>query len=164
MLEKEKLVANGGNYADWIRNLRFVLRSAKKEYVLDQPLGDAPTKDAPPEKVAAYAARSDDYGSVQCLMLTCMDPELQKHFERSTTQFIIGSLEVLHKKQARTERFELTKALIECKMKEGSSMSEHIVKLAGYGDRLASLEFGIPSTLSTDIMLASLPHLTMALS
>ena len=76
-------------------------------------------------------------------MLTCMDPELQKRFERSTTQFIIGSLEVLYKKQARTERFEITKALIECKMKEGSSMSEHIVKLAGYVDRLASLEFGI---------------------
>ena len=48
MLEKEKLVANGGNYVDWIRNLRFVLRSAKKEYVLDQPLGDAPRKDATP--------------------------------------------------------------------------------------------------------------------
>jgi hypothetical protein len=66
---------------DWIWNLRFVLRSAKKEYMLDQPLGDAPTKDAPPEEVAAYAACSDDYEAFQCLMLTCMDPELQKHFE-----------------------------------------------------------------------------------
>ena len=64
MLEKEKLAANGGNYADWLWNQRFVLRSAKKEYVLDQPLGDAPTKDASPEEVAAYAARSDDYESV----------------------------------------------------------------------------------------------------
>jgi hypothetical protein len=53
MLEKEKLAANGGNYADWIQNLRFVVRSAKREYMLDQPLGDAPTKDAPPEEVAA---------------------------------------------------------------------------------------------------------------
>ena len=47
MLDKEKLVSNGGNYADWIRNLRFVLRSAKKEYMLDHPLGDPPAKDAP---------------------------------------------------------------------------------------------------------------------
>ena len=97
-------------------------------------------------------------------MLTCMDPYLQKRFERSTTQFIIGSLEVLYKKQARTERFELTKALIECKMKEGSTMSEHIVKLTSYIDRLASLEFGIPPTLGTDIVLATLPHLTMVSS
>ena len=43
MLVKEKLAANGGNYADWIRNLRFVLRSAKKDYMLDQPLSDAAT-------------------------------------------------------------------------------------------------------------------------
>ena len=132
--------------------------------MLDQPLGDAPSKDAPPEEVAAYIACSDDYKAVQCLMLTCMDPELQKHFERSTTQFIIGSLEVLYKKQARTERFELTKGFIECNMKEGSSMREHIVKLVGYVDRLASLEFGIPPTLGIDIVLASLPHLMMGLS
>ena len=53
-----------------------------------------------------------------------------------------------------TERFELTKAFIKCKMKEGSSMSEHIVKFAGYVDRLASREFGIPPTLGTNIVLA----------
>ena len=49
--------------------------------MLDKPLGYAPSKDAPLEEVAAYTARSDDYEAVQCLMLTCMDPELQKHFE-----------------------------------------------------------------------------------
>ena len=38
LFEKEKLTANGGNYEDWIHTLRYVLRSAKKEYVLDQPL------------------------------------------------------------------------------------------------------------------------------
>ena len=103
MLEKEKLAANGGNYADLIRNLRFVLRSAKKQYVLDQPLGDAPGNDATPELVDAYAAHSDDYDSVQWLMLPFMDHELQKRFQRSTTQFIFGSLEVLYKKQARIE-------------------------------------------------------------
>ena len=79
MFEKEKLAANSGNYADWIHNLRFVLRNGK-EYVLDQPLGDAPSKDAPPEEVA-YTARRDDHEAVQCLMLTCMDPELHKRFE-----------------------------------------------------------------------------------
>ena len=74
----------------------------------------------------------------------------------------IWSPEVLYKKQARTKHFELAKALIKCKIKEGSSMGEHIVKLAGYVDRLASLEFGIPPTLDIDIVLASLPHFTMA--
>ena len=36
VLEKDKL--NGTNYADWIHNLRIVLRAEKKEEVLDTPL------------------------------------------------------------------------------------------------------------------------------
>ena len=46
-------------------------------------------------------------------------------------------------------------------MKEGSLISEKIVKLVEYVGRLASLEFRIPPTVGTDIALASLPHLTM---
>ena len=42
MLEKEKLAVNGSNYADWVRTLRLVLWSAKKEYVLDIPLPAEP--------------------------------------------------------------------------------------------------------------------------
>ena len=49
MLEKEKLTANGSNFADWVRTLRIVLRSAKKEYILDAPLPEAPAADASDE-------------------------------------------------------------------------------------------------------------------
>jgi hypothetical protein len=42
MLKKEKLAATGSSYADWVRTLRLVLRSAKKEYVLDTPLPKEP--------------------------------------------------------------------------------------------------------------------------
>ena len=47
MLEKEKLAANGSNYVDWVRTLRLVLRSAKKEYVLDTPLPAEPAGNCP---------------------------------------------------------------------------------------------------------------------
>jgi len=40
VLEKDKL--NGTNYADWIRNLRIVLRAEKKKDVLDIPLPKKP--------------------------------------------------------------------------------------------------------------------------
>ena len=45
ILEKDKL--NGTNYADWIRNLRIVLRAEKKEDILDTPLPVEPTDNAP---------------------------------------------------------------------------------------------------------------------
>ena len=52
VLEKDKL--NGTNYADWIRNLRIVLRAEEKEDVLYTPLPEEPTDDAPAEEKTAY--------------------------------------------------------------------------------------------------------------
>ena len=41
-LEKTKLKDDGSNYTDWVRNLRIILIAAKKAYVLEGPLGEAP--------------------------------------------------------------------------------------------------------------------------
>ena len=42
-LEKAKLKDDDGrNYTDWVRNLRIILIVAKKDYVLEAPLGEAP--------------------------------------------------------------------------------------------------------------------------
>ena len=41
-LEKAKLKNVSSNGADWIRDLRFILIAAQKNYVLDAPLGDGP--------------------------------------------------------------------------------------------------------------------------
>ena len=41
-LEKAKSKDDGSNDADWIRDLRFILIAAQKNYVLDAPLGDRP--------------------------------------------------------------------------------------------------------------------------
>ena len=39
-LEKTKLKDDGINNADWVRDLRIILIAARKNYVLDGPLGD----------------------------------------------------------------------------------------------------------------------------
>ena len=41
-LEKTKLKDDGSNYTDWVHNLRIILIAAKKAYVLEAPLGEAP--------------------------------------------------------------------------------------------------------------------------
>jgi hypothetical protein len=74
ILEKDKL--NGTNYADWIRNLRIVLRAEKKEEILDTPLPDAPTDNAPVVEKNAYKRACDVDLEVSCLMLACMEPDL----------------------------------------------------------------------------------------
>ena len=45
ILEKDKL--NGTNFLDWYRNLRTVLKQERKEHILDQPVPDEPTANAP---------------------------------------------------------------------------------------------------------------------
>ena len=43
-LEKTKLKVDDSNYTDWVRNLRIILIAAKKDDVLEAPLGNAPVQ------------------------------------------------------------------------------------------------------------------------
>ena len=49
------------NDADWIRDLRFILIAAQKNYVLDAPLGDKPIVGANAEVMNVWQAQYDDY-------------------------------------------------------------------------------------------------------
>jgi hypothetical protein len=81
ILEKDKL--NGTNYVDSIRNLRIVLRAEKKEEILDTPLPDEPTDNAPAVEKNAYKKACDSDLEVSCLMLACMEADLQMQFDNN---------------------------------------------------------------------------------
>jgi hypothetical protein len=63
-LEKAKLKDDGSNYTDWVRNLRIILITAQKNYVLDAPLGERPAAGADADVMNVWQARSDDYSIV----------------------------------------------------------------------------------------------------
>jgi hypothetical protein len=79
ILERDKL--NGTNYLDWIHNLRIVLKAKKKEDVLDTPLPKEPADHATAVVKNAYKQACDNKLEVSCLMLACMEAELQMQFE-----------------------------------------------------------------------------------
>ena len=60
-LEKIVLKDVSSNDADWIRDLRFILIAAQKNYVLDAPLGDRPIAGADADVMNVWRARYDDY-------------------------------------------------------------------------------------------------------
>ena len=72
-LEKTKLKDDGNNYMDWIRNLRIILIAAKKDYVLEAPLGEAPILEIQ-DVMNAWQSHVDDYSLVQCGMLYSLEP------------------------------------------------------------------------------------------
>ena len=55
LLEKTKLKDDGSNYKDWVWNLRIIIIAAKKAYVLDAPLGEAPVFPATHDVMNAVA-------------------------------------------------------------------------------------------------------------
>ena len=60
-LEKTTLEDVSSNDADWIRDLRFILIAAQKNYFLDTPLGDKPIAGADADVMNVWLAQYDDY-------------------------------------------------------------------------------------------------------
>ena len=60
-LEKTKLKDDSSNDADWVRDLRFILIAAQKNYVLDAPLGDRTIAGADADVMNIWLAQYDDY-------------------------------------------------------------------------------------------------------
>ena len=60
-LEKIVLKDVSSNDADWIRDLRFILIAAQKNYVPDAPLGDRPIAGADADVMNIWLAQYDDY-------------------------------------------------------------------------------------------------------
>ena len=61
--EKTKLKDDGSNYSDWVRNLRIILIAAKKAYVLEGLLGEAPIPENQ-DVMNTWQSRADDYSLV----------------------------------------------------------------------------------------------------
>src|SRR3954468_1103909 len=129
--EKEKLRNNGSNFTNWFRNLRIILSGGQKDYVLGKALGDPPAATAPADEKAVYQSRKDDYGVIKSTMLFAMEPELQNRFEEYPGPFeILEELKTMFQTQARSERYEISEKFFNFKMEEGSSVSEHAIKMS----------------------------------
>ena len=73
-LEKTKLKDDSSNDMNWVRDLRFILIAAQKNYVLDAPLGARPAAN---DVKNVWQSKADDYSIVQCAMLYGLEPGLQ---------------------------------------------------------------------------------------
>ncbi|KAJ9544508.1 hypothetical protein OSB04_024215 [Centaurea solstitialis] len=154
ILEKDKLT--GSNFLDWERNLMIVLRHERKWYVLEEPLGEAPPANALAAARNAHKKHSDDLLDVACLMLATMSPDLQAGLINTNAYDMIRQLRDMFQTQARTERYDATKAFNECKMVKGTSVSDHVMKMKRHLDHLERLGHPVPLQLATDTILNSL--------
>ena len=156
-LEKEKLKNNGSNFANWFHNLRIVLNAGNLTYVLDAPLGDPPTATTTDEVKNVYLTRKNQYSTVQCAILYGLESELQKRFENSDPHDIVRDLKLIFETHTAIESYEASEKFFNCKMEEGSSISEHVLKMSGHANKLQSLGIVIPNALGIYRVFQSLP-------
>ena len=69
---------------------------------------------------------------------------------------MIRQLTDMFQEQARTERYDATRALNTCKMAKGTSVSVHDMKMKGHMDHLERLGHPVPLQLATYMILNSL--------
>ena len=155
ILTENKLT--GKNYLDWERNLRIVLRQERKLYVIDEDPLVVPDENATEEETAQYEKYVADAEDVSCLILASISPELQKHCENRECWDMMLHLSSLFKKEARQEKYDISKRLYNTKLAEGSPVGEHVIKLLGYHEQLTKLDVVIEDQTICDIILQSLP-------
>ena len=135
-LERIVLKDVSSNDGDWIRDLRFILIAAQKNYVLDAPLGERPVVGADADVLNVWQARSDDYSIFQRAMLYGLESGLQRRFEHHGAYEMFQELKLIFQANAWVERYEVSNKLYSYKMEENSSFSEHILKMSGYNNHL----------------------------
>ena len=107
-LEKTKLKDDSRNDADWVRDLRFILIVAQKNYVLDAPLGDKPIVGVDADVMNVWLAQYDDYLIVLCTMLYGLESGLQRCFERHGPYEMFQELKLIFQAKTRVERYEVS--------------------------------------------------------
>ncbi|KAJ9536515.1 hypothetical protein OSB04_un000309 [Centaurea solstitialis] len=94
--------------------------------VADDAVGRRQVK-APPANASvtirnAYRKHSDDLLDVGCLMLATMRPDLQTGLINMTAYDMIRQLRDMFQTEARTERYDASRAMSACKMAKGTSV------------------------------------------
>ncbi|XP_017984315.1 PREDICTED: uncharacterized protein LOC108663610 [Theobroma cacao] len=154
IFDANKLI--GPNFIDWFHNIKIVSKQEKKAYVLDGPAPEEPSDDATNEEKEAYRVYMDDLDQATCVMLASMAPNLQKQHEAMDALYIILNLREMFYKESRTERFNISRELFQCKMSEGSSIRPHVLKMIRYITQLEQLGWVMDHDLSIYLVLSLL--------
>ncbi|KAI3752544.1 hypothetical protein L2E82_24578 [Cichorium intybus] len=144
------------NCKEWLHNWRRVLVIAGKSHLTEYPIP------VPPEQViikSSYDERNflvDESEKIRDLMLLTIDPEFRKDFESLVPYELMQSIEEKFHKPVEEERARIFKRLAECKLKEGSNIDSHVLRIEAYIGELYKLGYSMSQESSVNTLLASL--------
>ncbi|XP_075515839.1 uncharacterized protein LOC142550645 [Primulina tabacum] len=136
------------------RNLKIVLDSERIAYVLDKKPPKETALDIIRTELANLEKWWDHDLQAKSYMLASMSNELHRRFEEAVNAAdILLHLKELYVVQTRLERHATVKELTTTRLRDGTSVHEHGVRMIGLIERLVGLDVVIPNELSTDILI-----------
>ncbi|XP_019253801.1 PREDICTED: uncharacterized protein LOC109232484 [Nicotiana attenuata] len=127
ILTQNKL--KGPNYVDWKQNMDVVLIAEEFKFVLDEVCPEKPGEDATDDEQKAYQKWVKADEMAQCYILASMSNVLQhQHPSMEFAYDILENLKEMFGDQNRAAKQAATKALLNTKMVEGSSVRDHVLK------------------------------------
>ncbi|KAI3765411.1 hypothetical protein L2E82_15444 [Cichorium intybus] len=146
----------GLNCKEWLRNWRLVLVIAGKLHLTKYPIPVPPKQVIIKSSCDKHNFLVDESEKIRDLMLLTIDPEFRKDFESLGPYELIQSVEERFQKPIEEERARIFKRLAECKLKEGSSIDSHVLRIEAYIGELYKLGYSMSQEMSVNILLASL--------
>ena len=133
-----ELKTDGSNFIDWYQDLRNILEYNDLLYIIEEPLGDEPGDSASQEDDDHYHDRRDAAIAVQCLMTSCMMPQLKSRFKDTKPYDMVDELKALFIEQIRLMKYECLDTFLSTKMEENTCLESHLRRMYDIHKRLTA--------------------------
>ncbi|XP_075475356.1 uncharacterized protein LOC142506092 [Primulina tabacum] len=132
-------VLTGENFSKWKSNMNILLINESYHFVLKEDCPPVPPANASRTVSQAYNNCIVANNKARCYLLASMNEVLRaKHEAFETAKEIIESLQQMFGRPPEQARYEAVKAVhsvkavMNCKMKNGSSVHEHVLKMINH--------------------------------
>ncbi|XP_073129712.1 uncharacterized protein [Henckelia pumila] len=126
-------ILTGEIFAKWKSNMNILLINENYQFVLKEDCPPAPPANASRTVSQAYNNWIVANNKARCYLLAAMNEVLRaKHEALETAKGIMESLQQMFGRPSEQARHEAVKAVMKCKMKNGSSVRDHVLKLINH--------------------------------
>ncbi|XP_073128992.1 uncharacterized protein [Henckelia pumila] len=126
-------ILTGENFAKWKSNMNILLINESYHFVLKEDCAPAPPANASRTVSQAYNNWIVANNKERCYLLAAMNEVLRaKHEALETAKGIMESLQQMFGRPSEQARHEAVKAVMNCKMKNGSSVRDHVLKMINH--------------------------------
>ncbi|KAL5556122.1 hypothetical protein UlMin_038358 [Ulmus minor] len=156
ILSQNKLI--GENFTDWKRNLNIVLTSEKHKFVLLEACPPEPAANAAKAVKDAYEKWIVSNDIARCYMLASMSNVLQQqHQGMRTAAEIMASVQAMFGETSTRARFEAIKAIMNSRMKLGTSVRDHLLRIMAHFNEAEIHGSSIDQQTQVGMILETLP-------